>query len=97
MSGHVEHERSRSPGEIVGESASHDYPGIMHISTLNTRLRDPEGVSSRPAVACGHLEISCITLYTNEITWRFCQGSNPEPWDYETAALLAKPLGPTDN
>ncbi len=25
MSGHVEYERSRSPGEIEGESASHDY------------------------------------------------------------------------
>ncbi len=45
MSGHVKYERSRSPGEIEGESASHDDHRIMHISILNTRLRDPECVS----------------------------------------------------
>ncbi len=27
---------------------------------LNTRLRDPEGVGSKPEVAFGHLEIRCI-------------------------------------
>ncbi len=73
----------------------------MHISILNTSLRDPEGVSSRPAVACGNLEIvmtgNKYTLYTNKITWRFCRGSNPEPQDYETAALLARPSGPAEN
>ena len=41
MSGHVKYERSRSPGEIEGESASHNNHRIMHISILNTRLRDP--------------------------------------------------------
>ncbi len=43
MSGHVKYARSRSPGEIEGESASHNNHRIMHISILNTRLRDLEG------------------------------------------------------
>ncbi len=30
MSGHVKYERSRSPGEIEGESASHNNHRIMH-------------------------------------------------------------------
>ncbi len=30
MSGHVKYERSRSPGEMEGESASHDDHRVMH-------------------------------------------------------------------
>ena len=35
MGGHVKYERSRSPGEIEGESASHDDHWIKHISKFN--------------------------------------------------------------